>query len=458
MNVFFLVVSKTNYISNSKQTDLMRISSLLKSAAALSCMLITANSNAQMVGGSVFLKGNYVEAGICANGDFGAATPPAGYHPHTISTGGGALGFVADPAMDGWTVGTPAYMGDYFTPGSPFEGWNLQIGSIRAQAHSCGGFTGTGLTGANVSYAVSGSKVIGTWEGSFDSMTVRQVTTLDTLALFFSMRITLINMASVPKNNIYYMRSVDPDNNQSWPGGGFPTNNTITYQLPNALNATVVTATSFSGPASSLSLGTTDTNAKCLIYPAWPIASGTDLATVYGGTYSGTYAAGATYNGDVAIGLVFKVAHLAPVDSASDSVGYKTTATHLHPANEKSFTYFYAFSTDGLDSAIAEQWKDTASTPIVPPPPPSTVKSINNTSLVNVYPNPTRGLLNITGLVATDKIAVYDLMGRDVSQSWTISDREVNTFSTQDIPAGNYIVVVKDQRGRLKANVPLRKQ
>ena len=434
---------------------------LFKSVAIATSLLLAGSAGAQMVGGSIFLKGNYVEAGICDNGDFGAATPPAGYHPHPASA---KLGFVADPAMDGWTTGTPAYMGDYFTPGSPFEGWNIQIGSIRSQAHSCAGFVGAGLTGANVSYAVSGSKLIANWEGSFDSMTVRQVTTLDTLGLYFSLRITLINMASVAKNNIYYLRSLDPDNNQSWPGGGFGTNNRITHQLPNPANATVVTATSASGPASHLSLGTTDTNARAIIYNSWPISTSTDLATIFSGAITSTVAYFDTVNhpGDIAIGLAFRVAHLAPLDSASDSVGMKPTATTaLHPANEASFTYFYAFSAAAVDSAIADLI-DTATTvpqdTTIIPPPPTVVKNVNTTSEVKVYPNPTGNIINIAGLNATDRLQLYDMMGRNMSGDWQVHDRAVNTFSMQMIPTGSYLLIVTDEHGRTKAQVPLRKQ
>jgi hypothetical protein len=430
-------------------------------AIAIICGLLGAGkSRAQMTGGSVFLKGRYVEAGICTNGDFGAATPPAGYHPHLSTAGGGAsLGFVADPAMDGWAVGTPAYVGDYFVPGSPFEGWNLQIGGLRAQAHSCGGFTGTGLTGGNTAYTVSGSKVIGMWIGSFDSMTVKQETTLDTNALYFSMKVTLINNASVPKNNIYYMRSLDPDNDQSWAGGGFTTTNKIEYQQPNAIGASMVSATGATGAITKMSLGTLDTNARCLVYSSWPLVSSTDLATVYGMSYATStslYTAGATNTADVAIGLVFRVPHLAPVDSASDSVGYKTTSTvHLHPANEKSFTYFYAFSQAGADSAIADLI-DTAT--VIVPPPPTAVNNINTETAIKVYPNPAGSMINVSGLAATDRLELYDMMGRNVSPVWTISDSEVNDLSLQDIPNGNYILIVKDMAGRTKSHVPVRKQ
>lgn len=428
--------------------------------ALIAGMLGAGNARAQMTGGSVFLKGKYVEAGICANGDFGAATPPAGYHPHLTTAGGGAsLGFVADPAMDGWAVGTPAYVGDYFVPGSPFEGWNLQIGGVRAQAQSCAGFTGTGLTGANTTYAVSGSKLIGTWIGTFDSMTVKQETTLDTNALYFSMKVTLINNASVPKNDIYYLRSLDPDNDQSWPGGGFTTTNKIEYQQPNAIGASMVSATGATGAITKMSLGTLDTNARCLVYSAWPLVSSTDLSTIYGMSYATStslYTAGATNTADVAIGLVFRVPHLAPVDSASDSVGYKTTSTvHLHPANQKSFTYFYAFSQAGADSAIANLI-DTAT--VIVPPPPTVVNNINNGADIKVYPNPAGSSVNVAGLEATDRLMLIDMMGKVISNDWIVEQKQINTFSMDHIPAGNYVIIVKDEQGRTRRQVPIRKQ
>lgn len=428
-------------------------------AAAIAMQYQTAN--AQLVGSSVFLKGQYVEAGICGDGSFGAGSPPAGYHPHTTSSSGGPLGFVADPAMDGWSTGTPAYTGDYFTPGSPFEGWGIQIGSIRAQAQSCGGYTGSGLTGTNTAYNIVGSKVIGTWEGSFDSMTIRQETTLDTNALYFTMKITLINNASVPKNNIYYMRSVDPDNDQSW-GGSFATFNSIDYQLPNPLHATAVSATGITHPSAYLSLGTADTNAKCLTYSSWPISSSVDLSTVYGGTMTGgTYLMGTTMTADIAIGLVFHVAHMAPVDSASDSVAYKTATTRypkLHPANQASFSYFYAFSPDAVDSALAFLNDTVGWVGDTPTTPTTMIANINEQSVIRAYPNPTRTVINISGLNTTDNIAVVDMMGHYINTNWSIQPSSLNTFSMDMLPVGNYILVVTDAHGNQRSRIPIRKQ
>src|SRR5258708_6270085 len=81
----------------------------------------TYSSHAQLIGGSVYLQGQWLEIGICPNGALGANPPPAGYHPHGTTD----LAEVYDFGHDGWTVGTPPYMGDYTYPGSPFEGWEV---------------------------------------------------------------------------------------------------------------------------------------------------------------------------------------------------------------------------------------------------------------------------------------------------------------------------------------------
>jgi hypothetical protein len=70
-------------------------------------------AKAQLVSGNLFLKGNYVEVGVQPNGSFGSNVgAPAGYHPHIFATtmctstaSTSLLGYVADPAMDGWSTG-----------------------------------------------------------------------------------------------------------------------------------------------------------------------------------------------------------------------------------------------------------------------------------------------------------------------------------------------------------------
>ncbi len=419
-------------------------------------------ASAQMDSCNVFLKGNYVEVGISPTGSFGSSTPaPTGYHPHgalagstyrpcSVGSSGQFLGFVCDPEMNGWTVGTPAYMGDYFLPGTPFEGWEIQVDTNHSQQFNmtAGGFTGS-CTGSNISYSSTGGSVSSTWQGNFDSLQITQVTTLDSGALFFKMSVTLTNLSVLGVNNIYYLRTLDPDNDESWPGGGFYTANTIMHQGP---DTTVVTATGVTSASTMMALGSLDTNSRCLIYSTWPLTSSVDLSTLYNGTYAATYATGASYNGDYAIGLVYKIPHLATVDSASDSV-YRTTTTYSrHPANSVTFNFFYAFTQVGVDSALSVLGRATSTSGSLK------VKNVNSTSDVKVYPNPTNGQINIAGLSAGDAIALVDMMGNQMPIQGAISGAGNDIFSLASVPVGNYILIVKDADNVVKSRVTVSKQ
>ncbi len=428
-------------------------------------LLSAQTSNAQMVSGSVFLKGHYVEVGIGALGYYGSdTTAPAGYHPHLIGgVPANRVGFVADPLMTGWdTAAAHHYMGDYFLPGSPFEGWDIQIGGKRCEAYNngptaisfmYGGGMGT-CFGYNTGYATSGSTVSATWQGTADSVTITQVTTLDTMDFYFTVKVTLTNTAVAPKNDIYYFRSLDPDNDETWTGGGFPTNNTIDLQMP-AATASMVTAVGMSSTLPPLSLGSPDTASRAVIYNSWPITSTTDLATVYNETWGGGtgafYTAGVNHPGDIAIGLIMNVPHLATVDSAGDSVLRTTSSGMLHPANTASFTYFYAFSTAGADSAIARLNRGYSGTGTL-----STGIHQVNTD-INVYPNPAKNLVNITGLNTTDHVSVYNMMGQTVINNQQATTQGLNTISLNNLPAGAYVLIVTDENGAIRSRVPVRK-
>jgi len=420
------------------------------------------HTQAQMVGTDVFLKGKYVEVGIGHLGYYGSDyNAPSGYHPHGFTK----LGFVADPLMTGWSTGTTHYMGDYFLPGTPFEGWDLQISSssIRCQGYNTGSSTsafvttGGTYTGGNLSYTPSGSTVSGTWQGSVDSVTITQVTTLDTNAMYFRVEITLTNTSVFPKNDIYYFRSLDPDNDETWPGGGYPTNNVINYQMPDTFGASSVTGTGYSSTLPPLTLGSPDTASRAVVYVTWPIAITQDLGAMYAETTTvgGTseYTAGVSDPGDIAIGLLMHVPHLATVDSAGDSVLRVTSTGMRHPANSATMHYFYAFSASGLDSAIA-YYKTTTTTGTGT----LGIQNVNNTNEIKAYPNPARNIVNITGLEAADQITVYDMMGRATAQTRAVALPGKTTISLTNLPAGAYIIAVSDANGNTRARVPVQKQ
>ncbi len=360
------------------------------------------------------------------------------------------LGFVADVGMDGWTVGTPPFMGDYFYPGFPFEGWELQIDTLRKQEFN----VGSTAIGANISYSNSGGVISSTWQGVFDSVTITQVTSVDTLGLFFTIKVTLTNMAVAPKNDIYYLRTLDPDNDETWPGGSFTTDNVIQHQMPDTFNVSLVSATGLSTSAPYLGLGTTDTASRAVIYTSWPISSTVDLSTIYAGTYTSGgawYAEGAHHIADISIGLMTYIPHLATVDSAGDSVLRTTSAGERRPANSASFTMFYSFSQAASDSAIAH------TKPNYPLPGTLGIHNLNNTAAINMYPNPAKDQVKITGLNATDNLSLFDMMGRELIHAQPATGAAINTMSLRNVPAGAYVIVITDANGSVRSRMPLRK-
>ena len=70
-----------------------------------------------------FLRSSRYELALANYGSLGTSTGSiAGWHLGTPSAG-----MVADSAADGWTTGTPPYVGDYFIPGVPEEGFGLKV-------------------------------------------------------------------------------------------------------------------------------------------------------------------------------------------------------------------------------------------------------------------------------------------------------------------------------------------
>jgi gliding motility-associated-like protein len=303
------------------------------------------SANAQLVGTNCYLQGRYLEIGMNNNASFGTCSgiPPT-YHPHTPGTGN--LAEVYDWGKDGWATGTPPFMGDYTYPGSPFEGWELQIGGGRVQAfQNCAGTMtasvgGMTMTGNLTAYSNVGGRALGTWTGTATSggatLAIRQVTRIDTLGSAVVVTTVLRNTSGVTAPNVYYMRSCDPDNAQSWSalGGGFPTVNRIVHQNEDARHRVLVKSYDqvLTEPKSYMGLGTKDCRAKSFIYTSWWLSSAVDLSTVWGGTY-GPPGTGAQYTlgaclpvsctpQDIAIGLVYNIGNIAAGDSAIVSYAY----------------------------------------------------------------------------------------------------------------------------------------
>ncbi len=310
-------------------------------------------ASAQLVGDCVFLKGKYVEIGVAPNGGYGSTlAAPSGFHPSaptfgfwdpgsgTTVTTNQHLGFVADYGRDGWTTGTPGYFGDYYLPGTPQEGWAIQIAGAESDAYipiyqtagTSGYFPAGSMTGTSTGYSNSGGVSKAVWRGNKSGLVIRQTTTLDTNKLYFTVNVVLINTTATTLNNIYYIRTVDPDNDQT-NSGSYNTWMTIDYQLPNPGNKVLVSTTGVTYTNAYLGLGTKDCRAKCMFFqvggglsPSYPLDQMWAESTPY------TYTLGATRNDDVGIALDFNIGNLAPGDSTSLTYAYILNAAYIDSA------------------------------------------------------------------------------------------------------------------------------
>lgn len=323
----------------------------------------------QLVGDQIFLQGRYLEVGVAPNASWGNTMPiPAGYHVHSAGdvflsypdpiTGTAPLpsdrgiDFSYDVGHDGWTVGSPAstnccHYGPYFLPGTPFDGWAIQMNGIRSDAYftSSGFALGAGATafsGTNVAYrywpgSSAGpfleSSSAGYWAGTYSAgggtVSIRSMNRVDTNASWDLVTVTIKNTGATPVTDFYYLVTGDPDNDVMTPPGSYPTDNHIAFQ-GDALNRVGVYGTPPAGtphPDAVSGIVTKDCRARAFLYSSWPSAITASLAGMWDGTTTaiGTYTQSvdsSTLNQDWAYGLVFKIGTLAPGDSSRISFAW----------------------------------------------------------------------------------------------------------------------------------------
>lgn len=345
----------------------MKKKSLLYQLLTAIILLSSQIVQAQLVGTDVFIQGDYVEVGVGPGGWYGtAAAAPSGYHPRTP---GPTLGFVSDPDKDGWAVGVPNFCGDYFVPGYPQEGWDIQVGSTWGTAWLGTGLTG-GITGSNTSHTSTATEIRGVWFGSFAGLAIRQTTILKKNKLYFLIKITLKNTTSADIDNIYYGRTLDPDNVSTMgptgtvPGivtsSGATTVNTIEFKLPNPKSKSLVSAIgelTVVKPSSPdtvdypvyLGIGSKDCRAKPYILSSGLYPGTADSPSrLYKNdpTMTHLFDSGETNTTDAGTGLIFNVPKLKPGDSTSFFMAYVLSTADLDSAfKDLSPTFSY----DGIE-------------------------------------------------------------------------------------------------------------
>ncbi|MBK7035920.1 MAG: gliding motility-associated C-terminal domain-containing protein [Chitinophagales bacterium] len=260
----------------------------------------------QMVGTNSFLKGTYVEVGVNDCGAYGSnAMPPAGYHATSPFTG---LGFVADSDMDGWTTGTPDYCGDYFVPGSPVEGWEIQVGA-NVWTNTDQSCWTSEIPGSITGYDYTAGVYTTTWEGNITSgsfdIDVTQRTELPEDKLYFLTFINICNNGATPLTDVYYKRNVDPDQDQPW-SGDFTTFNDVVSNPPGDCQAVVTSEGLTYG--CFLGMGAIDSMARAS-RGNFSTTDGT-AAQAWAGT--GGYSLTGTSTADLATQITFKIPEILP--------------------------------------------------------------------------------------------------------------------------------------------------
>ena len=284
------------------------------------------------VGSSAYLAGMYTEAGLKANGSFGGSPAPAGFHPQQ---GASRLGFVVvrDTTQPSWSAASLAGLvdGDFFVPGTPYEGWALKVGSVLAQNnHAFFGTNGVpeisgSLGTVTNATGTSGNNTVG-WTSSapFEGVTIAKTYSLPQAGQRVDVSVTLTNTTGAPITNIYYGRGVDPDDANMAPGDIYTSTNTVVSQISEGGSSSRVSAAFTRG--SQIFLDSTDPRSRVAreIQLSDPVF---DPSAVWEGSARFDRTVASTNTADMGMHLAVKIDSLGAGQSTTFTFSYLLTAT-----------------------------------------------------------------------------------------------------------------------------------
>ena len=270
-------------------------------------------ASAQMVGPNAYINATSLQLGIDGQGGFeGCSTtvspPLTGMFPRSTNP---LFGFVANPQVNLWAT----FDGDFFTPGTPENGWGFDITGGTATGNNCTGEFN--IPGAITNWTQILNCYSVDWEGDCTTGTNLHFKVnyfLQETDLFYTTTVSITNNTSATIPEMFYYRNLDPDNNVSI-SFDYTTQNTIVSQPGTGCNLAHVSATSLvpaSQPQSYLGLAAVGPNYR-VCYGGFSNRDGSDLWNG-GVTTSGTFTqtVGATNFADEGISLSYKIQNLAP--------------------------------------------------------------------------------------------------------------------------------------------------
>lgn len=260
----------------------------------------------QIEGTNGFLVSETVEIGIHQQGYEGSSVGPS-FPNHARPGFGTRLGFVANPADDGWVQ----YDGDFYLPGTPENSIGIQIDGVNYRNSPAGSFSIPFTTGVNNYQTVGKCKMVD-WDGAVGGIDIHITYKLDTTVTYYTVDVTLTNNNLVAKNNVYFYKTFDPDNNQPI-GWSFMTTNTINSQPDPFCPKALVSATQTAAWSNFVGLGAIDPNTR-VSWGGFIVTSGQDIYNATGGL---TGTEGASTFCDCAISISHRSTTIAP--GASDN-------------------------------------------------------------------------------------------------------------------------------------------
>lgn len=272
-------------------------------------------------GSAAFIRNEYVEFGIGSEGAFGEAGYPSGWHYRSNT---GQLGFVANPQANGWA----SYYGDFFSPGSPLEGWGVEVNgtvydNTNGWTNDIAGSLGDPACEVDICGNVGGAV---TWTGAVGDLGVETQYGVVNDEVYVVMTVTLTNNGSSTLSDVYWFRNVDPDNSVMTTYS-YSTTNTIVSQPDSSTDLAEVKATG--GDGADLYLIATDARARVThggFYNG-------DASDIWSG--SGFYSAvGTSVYDDAAISLAVRIGDMAPGQSETFRVIYALDETAVSSATD----------------------------------------------------------------------------------------------------------------------------
>jgi len=310
--------------------------SLDKIFALLFLICIVNLSNAQLNPNGGYLMGNQCEIGVHNHGHEGTFDLP-GSNSRTNSTTEVYLGFVANPQNDGWVN----YDGDFFTPGSPENGFGLEINGVNYSNNGYDPFswgsTQYEIPGALSNYQQIGNCISVQWDGSINNVAVKIIYSLNILELFYTTEVTLTNNTGAALNDLYYYRNLDPDNNEEL-NFQYATQNTIVAQPIPGCEKALVSATQNTPWDSYIGLAAVGPNFRV----AYGGFSNRDASDIWNGVAGLVGIQGSTSFNDEAIALAYKISTLAAGASETFQFGVILDQNQIDAAIASLFFFDYS--------------------------------------------------------------------------------------------------------------------